>query len=179
MNPGPCERCGGSGEVDSGAPGPHDDFLKVPCECTERPPKCLFPDCTNREGEGRFEGPLCVPCAMGLRTNGGHGTDGASRLIKAAARGFKLEEKILALGDALRATRTLVDVRRRHGMSRASGVSWVAKGENDGKRFTVAEVEEIIEVATECVDAHEDHLRCLRELEARATVEKGEDEDDG
>lgn len=133
-----CQRCGGSGVLDSGAPGPNDDFIEVPCECTERP-KCLFPDCTNREGEGRFEGPICAPCAIGLRTNGAHGTDGASRLIKAAADG-------VALREAAQATRTPIDVRPRHGMSRSSGVSWVSqcnstapccgrRGEYNGYRY--------------------------------------------
>lgn len=37
---------------------------------------------------------------------------------------------------------------------------------SDEKRFTVAEVEEIIETAIECRDAHRDHLRCLHELAA-------------
>jgi len=28
-----CERCNGTGEVDSGAPDPQGHFIKIPCEC--------------------------------------------------------------------------------------------------------------------------------------------------
>lgn len=59
---------------------------------------CIVPGCTNREGEGRFEGPLCSPCAIGFRSNGKHEHDAASKLIAKAARLAELEEKILDLG---------------------------------------------------------------------------------
>ena len=156
-----CEHCNDTGEVDAGAPGPNDDFLQVPCPKCRSNKECLFPGCTNREGEGRFEGPICVPCAIGLRTNGEHGTDGASRLIVAAADGIELQKKILALGDEARAAvecdcpaeghvggcpndkfaaiypvedplavefAAILDVPRRHGMSRGSGVGWSGLG---------------------------------------------------
>ena len=45
---------------------------------------CIVPGCENHRDEGPFEGPLCLPCAAGLRSNGKHTHDAASRLIAAA-----------------------------------------------------------------------------------------------
>lgn len=44
--------------------------------------RCIVPGCTNREGEGGFEGPICSPCAEGLRTQGAHRHDTASKLLR-------------------------------------------------------------------------------------------------
>lgn len=43
--------------------------------------KCLVRYCPNRQGEGRFEGPICRPCAKALR--GEPAPFAASRILAA------------------------------------------------------------------------------------------------
>ena len=92
---------------------------------------CIVPGCINREGEGRFEGPLCSPCAEGLRSNGTHEHDAASKIIAAALRGRELEDKILALGREAKHVDTIVadDISNGlHKIPRGHGTTWYAQG---------------------------------------------------
>ena len=84
-----------------------------------------------------------------------------------AARLAELEEKILGLGREAKHVDTIVADDISNGLHEIPPDVWKRMTENlfvPAKRFTEAEVVTLIDTATECVDAHEDHLRCVREL---------------
>lgn len=83
---GPCGKCGGEGfTVVYGHGG---DAEQEMCDECDPGGYCIVPGCENRHGEGTFEGPICLPCAMGFRENGRGPSpyDAASKLVLAGRR---------------------------------------------------------------------------------------------